>query len=238
LTESEGHEASPALPFAGVSSLRRFDAPGTYIDERGTEYITWHIGPYVPPRLGPIYDIRTTIRGIEFSGTDFDALAPHDERQAEQAGFVRVDLDWLRAATLSGVLPCTIYRAESPSRASIEFVLPLGDPYEDHALRLKLLGPMPVAEGEGGSFEDAMISLLERIPFDVRPVCCFTCLYSDYSPAGHGLTGMICHRTAKERYRATRSKYEVMATQAAELVLETHLCPEWEKRVPGTGYRG
>jgi hypothetical protein len=32
-------------------------------------------------------------------------------------------------------------------------------------------------------------------------VCCITCLFSDYSPAGHGLTGIRCHRGAKEQYR-------------------------------------
>jgi hypothetical protein len=36
--------------------------------------------------------------------------------------------------------------------------------------------------------------------------CCVTCLYSDYSPGGHGLTGIRCHRGAKEQYLAVRKK--------------------------------
>jgi hypothetical protein len=37
-------------------------------------------------------------------------------------------------------------------------------------------------------------------------MCCVTCLYSDYSPGGHGLTGMRCHRDAKVQYLAVKSK--------------------------------
>jgi hypothetical protein len=36
-----------------------------------------------------------------------------------------------------------------------------------------------------------------RLDDALRPnhlVCCVTCLYSDYSPGGHGLMGMRCHR--------------------------------------------
>ena len=69
-------------------------------------------------------------------------------------------------------------------------------------------------------------------------MCCFTCLYSDYSPAGHGLLGMRCHRNAKEQYLAVRAKVDYWSVPVAEDVMESYLCPKYERRVPGTGYRG
>jgi hypothetical protein len=57
-----------------------------------------------------------------------------------------------------------------------------------------------------------------------------TCLYSDYSPAGHGLRGMRCHRGAKERYLAVRSKADYWSVPVTEEVPETYLCPEYQPR--------
>jgi hypothetical protein len=69
-------------------------------------------------------------------------------------------------------------------------------------------------------------------------VCCVTCLFSDDSPYGHGLTGMCCHRGAKDAYLAVRSKHEYWSVPVTEYVMETHLCDDYQRRVPGTGYRG
>jgi hypothetical protein len=71
-----------------------------------------------------------------------------------------------------------------------------------------------------------------------RLVCCVTCLYSDYSPAGHRLMGMRCHRDAKDQYLAVRSKADYFHVPVTEDVPETYLCDEYERRIPGTGYRG
>ncbi len=75
---------------------------------------------------------------------------------------------------------------------------------------------------------------------------CINCAFSDYSPYGHGLFGnLICFRANKTGYLARSSNedfckddyFDVMET-VSEMVRETYLCPEFEKRAPGTGYRG
>jgi hypothetical protein len=76
------------------------------------------------------------------------------------------------------------------------------------------------------------------LPSDARLMCCVSCLYSDYSPDGHGLMGMRCHRDAKEQHLAVRSKADYWSVPVTEEVPETYLCPECQCRVPGTGYRG
>ena len=49
---------------------------------------------------------------------------------------------------------------------------------------------------------------------------------------------MRCHRDAKPQYLAVRSKAEYWGVPVTEDVPETYLCDEYERRVPGTGYRG
>ncbi len=49
---------------------------------------------------------------------------------------------------------------------------------------------------------------------------------------------MLCHREAKVQYLAVRSKADYWSVPVTERVPETHLCAEYERRVPGTGYRG
>lgn len=65
-----------------------------------------------------------------------------------------------------------------------------------------------------------------------------TCLYSDYSPGGHGLMGIRCHRDAKDQYLKVRSKADYWPVPVTEEVPETYLCDEYQLRIPGTGYRG
>ena len=50
----------------------------------------------------------------------------------------------------------------------------------------------------------------------------------------------MCFRDAKPAYRAVTSKVQLFAIHDAftEQVQETHVCPEWERRASGAGYRG
>jgi hypothetical protein len=71
--------------------------------------------------------------------------------------------------------------------------------------------------------------------------CCFNCAFSDYSPAGSGIFGdMLCFRDNKEEYFKVKDKWDLFRIweTMTEHVQETYLCPEFEKRIPGTGYRG
>src|SRR3954469_23584389 len=88
--------------------------------------------------------------------------------------------------------------------------------------------------------------LQRKLPPGPFMKACINCDFSDYSPYGHGLFGnMICFRANKAGYLALPSgadfekdAYFAVIDTVSEMVQETHLCPEFERRQPGTGYRG
>ena len=56
---------------------------------------------------------------------------------------------------------------------------------------------------------------------------------------------MICFRANKAGYLAlptgedfSKDAYFAVLGMVSDMVQETHLCPEFERRTPGTGYRG
>jgi hypothetical protein len=70
---------------------------------------------------------------------------------------------------------------------------------------------------------------------------CFCCAFSDYSPYGNGLFGdLACFRDNKQPYLAVETKRDFLALwdTYTEFVQETYHCGEFERRKPGTGYRG
>ncbi len=95
--------------------------------------------------------------------------------------------------------------------------------------------------GTSGLFEYELLEIQAALPDDVFLIACINCAFSDYSVYGQGLFGtMLCFRNNKAAYLAVRDKDEYMAIMDdyAEIVQETYLCPEFERRTPGTGYRG
>ena len=71
--------------------------------------------------------------------------------------------------------------------------------------------------------------------------CYFTCAYSDYHPIGHGLFGsMMCFKDNKKAYLSVTDKagFLEIADSMSGMVQETHVCPDFERRKAGTGYRG
>ncbi len=70
---------------------------------------------------------------------------------------------------------------------------------------------------------------------------CINCAFSDYSVYGHDIFGnMDCFRHCKAAYLSVKNKGDYMALRCpvVDRVQETYLCPEFERRTPGTGYRG
>jgi hypothetical protein len=89
--------------------------------------------------------------------------------------------------------------------------------------------------------EEVLEIVLGDLSRQIEPLrweCCLTCLLSDYSPAGVDLVGMRCHRDARSRYLAVRSKSDYWGVPVTEEVPEFYRCDSYEPRIPGTGYRG
>ena len=224
---------------AGVEPVR-FD--GEYEDPNGVETITWLAeiaeGPGVPR-----FELRTSIRGLEFSGFDFDGLEAVDHEVAIASGFSLQPSGDLFECVLRGALPLTVAVGPELMPAALDFALDLRrEATRNRSAPMNLTLSTTIGDATyrvvDDWFEDGLEKLIAQLEDGERLVCCFTCLYSDYSPLGHGLLGMRCHRDAKEQYLAVRSKVDYWPVPVAEDVMESYLCPEYDIRVPGTGYRG
>jgi Family of unknown function (DUF6304) len=234
--------AKTSLGSGEGKSMERFSFPGGYEDRQGREAITWQAEPS-NRRGAPGYEYHTVIRGTPFWGYDFDGLEPVDRDAAETAGFSLSQGGDLGDCILAGELPCSVNEAGRIVPGVVSFRLDL---YPRHGAGLhnpKNLQLATTIRGERFEvtddwFEDGVLRLEKALPADVHLVCCVTCLFSDYSPGGHGLMGMRCHRDAKQRYLAVKSKHDYWSVPVTEDVIETYLCPEYQRRTPGTGYRG
>ena len=241
LREQSGQTAVVAI--LDGSSLTPFSTPGLYVDSQGSESIEWSIIPSrrrSPPGHGPGYELHTTIRGVACWGYDFDGLEPADREEAVAVGLSVDDFGNLIENAVSGDLPCVISRQGTRSASTVNFELRNEEGPRLAAGNLSLRLHLDDVEYQvvDDWFEDGVQRLEAALPGGVQLVCCVTCLFSDYSPGGHGLMGMSCHRGAKEQYLAVRSKADYWSVPVTEDVMETHLCEDYERRTPGTGYRG
>ena len=215
--------------------------PGGYRDHAGYEAITWRVEGSRRYKL-PSLDIFTTIHGIALQGGDFDGLEPVEP--SAPAGTLPLNqAGELTGCVLSGDLPCTAAVGGQRRPATIAFSLDLHPgtavlPGSAHTLTLSMVLDGVTYEVADDWFEDGIQRLERALPRGALLVCCVTCLFSDYSPGGHGLTGICCHRGAKEQYLAVGSKADYWAVPVTEEVPETYLCEEYKRRIPGTGYRG
>jgi hypothetical protein len=222
--------------------VRSFAFPGTFEDHDGAETLTWQIRSSDRPGWGGRYEIRTRIRSVDVWGADFDGLEPDDAGAADGGVLPINSAGELTRCLLTGDLPCTVEVAGQRRPTRVHFELDLREHSDRPAHNPKNLLLSTILDDTTYAitddwFEDGTL----RIDDALRPsrlVCCVTCLYSDYSPGGHGLMGMSCHRDAKDQYLAVRSKADYWHVPVTEDVPETYLCEEYKRRIPGTGYRG
>lgn len=223
--------------------MRALMFDGAYEDQYGTEPLLWQIVP--SDRYGRMrwYEIRTKIRGVEIWGRDFDGLGPDDPEAARAASLPLDPSDDLTGCVLTGELPVVVDVAGQHRASVVSFSLdlrpgPAHPPANPANLHLSIVVDGATYQVSDGWLEDGLLRLEAALPSDTQLVACITCLYSDYSPGGHGLMGMNCHRDAKAQYLAVRSKADYWKVPVTEEVPETYRCAQYERRVPGTGYRG
>jgi hypothetical protein len=192
--------------------------------------------------------LRVSLREVEFQGSDFDSLEP--VRWSDPAQLSRFSLAGgsLCACTLEFSMPVTVLTEIGEARANLEVHLMLGRAranggIDEETLRLALMvhDVCFASVGRTGWFEDELADIQRKLPSGWHLRMCFGCALSDYSPVGHGLFGgLACFRGNKAAYRAVKSKIDLFKIwdSMTEFVQETHLCPEFERRMPETGYRG
>lgn len=157
-----------------------------------------------------------------------------------------------RGSLCSGTLvpsipvPVVVVVAERPR--TIETTLALGGPApsggmgrENLKLAIGLDGRRPYSAGLTGWFEDHLLDLRDKLPEGTYLKACITCVRSDYTPAGMNLFGgLACFCGNQEGDRAVDSKENLqkMWKTMTRFIRETSLCPEYERRRHGSGYRG
>lgn len=216
--------------------MRTMSFPGRYEDEHGVEPLQWQLVPSTRAGWHGRFEIRTEVRGQTVAGGDFDALEI-DAAVAQEKALVTDAYDTLTGCLLSGDLPCTLATGGARVAGTVHFALDLRT-HGQEALELSVDVQGEMFRVTDEWFEDGLLRLSAALPHGTELVCCITCLYSDYRPGGHGLTGMSCHREAKVQYLAVRSKADYWGVPVTEDVPEFYLCPDYQRRVPGTGYRG
>lgn len=162
--------------------------------------------------------LRMIVRGVEWVGNDFDGLEPLTTPDAH-AGFTLNQGD-LCACELSFDIPIAVVDANG---------------------RLSRADTQVAGSGRSGWFEDELLEIQQQLPAGTYLRACINCQYSDYSPAGHMMFGdMMCLRSVKDAYLRARTKNELWPVfkRSDGPVQETHVCDEFVRRIPGTGYRG
>lgn len=205
-----------------------------YEDERGRdEIVISNDGKF----------LHTTLRGLALSGSDFDGLEAGLSGSEDELQVTLNEFGELATGSLTVLIPIAVDIAGVAQVIGMEVTIVLPPPAERVELTIRLpdgRGPFR-GRKKSGDFEDELESVVHVLPADVRLLACHTCGLSDYSPSGHGIFGgLACFRDVRDPYRRVASKWDMFELWASmtEYVQETHLCPEWEPRPPGRGYRG
>lgn len=212
--------------------------PARYMDRRGEERTAIR---------NDGKSLTMIVRGVAFQGNDWDSLEPLDPLSLTEQQFTLLH-GCLACCTIEAEIPIPVAIGETIEIGVLVVELELGEPLpgkllEQNTLRLclKLASQVWSSAAHSGWFEGELLDLQRQLPEGTLIKACINCAFSDYSPYGHAMFGgLACFRDNKAAYRTVSSKsamFRVWGT-LTEFVQETHLCPEFEKRMPGTGYRG
>jgi hypothetical protein len=212
--------------------------PTTYTDALGSEPATL---------ANDSETLRLSLRGVEFVGGDFDSLQPKGAAPEQLKRFT-LSQGCLCSCRIECRIPVPIHDHGEYVDGTLLVDVVLGDPAPNGSLdreKLRIVleygGQRFAGPGTSGWFEDELLALQKQLPEGVFVKACINRLYSDYSPYGHGLFGgMLCFRNLKAEYLKVKTKLEFFSVHGRQdrFVQETYLCPEFERRTPGIGYRG
>ncbi|QDT94310.1 DUF6304 family protein [Gimesia algae] len=207
---------------------------------------TDRIGTIVGTMTNDGADIRINLDGWEFVGKMFDDMEPvqsvclPDRFLIHQDSLVDCDFEF--------IIPVLVNDRNQLIKVDLSVHFELGKPNdrggidkEGFQIALEYNAIKYVSSGRLEDMEDKLLKIQKQLPDGLFIQACINCLYSDYSPYGNGVFGcMMCFRNLKQEYLQVKSKEEFfhIHDHFERQVQETWLCDEFERRVPGTGYRG
>jgi Family of unknown function (DUF6304) len=140
--------------------------------------------------------LSVTIRGVEFQGSDFDALEPTPGTGPDLLSSFTLQQNALCSCVIDVEIPVPVVTPQGVTEGVLAAHLELGDPApnggidrEYLSLRLGLGERVLTSRGWSGWFEDELADLQKQMPEGTYLKACITCALSDYSPLGHGLFG-------------------------------------------------
>jgi hypothetical protein len=209
-------------------------------------HYTDHTGTIVGTMTNDGADIRINLDGWEFVGKMFDDLEPVQTMGLPDR--FEIHHDSLIDCNFEFSIPVLVNDQNQLIKVDLSVHFELGKPNnrrgidkEAFQISLEYNAVKYSSSGKQGDMEDELLEIQKQLPDGVFLQACINCLYSDYSPYGNGVFGcMMCFRNLKQEYLQVKSKQDFwgVANRFERLVQETWLCDEFERRVPGTGYRG
>lgn len=191
--------------------------------------------------------LRMSLRGIEFSGFMFDDFTPDSADETKLASFP-FHAGTLCSYKLECQIPISVLVFDKVVEGNLQAHIEIGDPAPNGGVDLEQIQLTLAVEdksfkssGTHGWFDDELLEIQAALPNRIFMKCCHSCAFSDYHPVGSGtFGGLACFREHKQEYLAIKDKVSFMHfySKLTDNVQETYLCPEFEKRIPGTGYRG
>ncbi|HEV3146271.1 MAG TPA: DUF6304 family protein [Gemmataceae bacterium] len=156
-----------------------------------------------------------SLRGVEFVGSDFDSLEPKGAAPEQLRPFT-LNQGCLCSCRIECRIPAPVHEGGRLLDGALLVELVLGDPApkggldrEQLRIVLEYDGQRFAGPGTSGWFEDELLAIQAHLPEGVFIKACMNCLYSDYSPYGHGLFGcMMCFRNLKAEYLKVTTKQE------------------------------
>ncbi len=200
-------------------------------------------------------ELRMLLRGVEFVGNYFDDFEPKLDLADPHLASFTFGYGMLCGHFLECTIPLPVVSGGDVVDAQLLMQLDRGYPRsggndrkDREPLKLCLtIGDTSFwSQGKSRWFEDELLDIQRALPENTYMKACINCAYSDYAPGGNGIFGcMACFRGNKVEYLRVAKKrpfdkaafFRVWATRT-EWVQETYLCPEFERRPPGIGYRG
>lgn len=220
--------------------LRKY--PTIYSDRNGVEHT-------VIENDG--HELRMTVRGVLFHGKSFDDFEPAEQLDLEALKSFSFQNSELCDCTIECDMPMSIVVKDRAVCGNLNVRFLLGAPLRDRGggldrenliIELRFENHRFTSRGNSsGFFELELADIQSSLPEETYIKACINCAFSDYNPAGQAaFGGMACFRDCREAYQSVKSKSEIFAVwdKKTEFVQETYLCSEFERRKPGTGYRG
>jgi hypothetical protein len=189
--------------------------------------------------------LKLRLKDYEFTSKFLDDFTLSDNQQIRDNRFQFNTHGELTNYTLLLEIPIRLSIDSEINFCSLQCELKVNrtkDNYNDTIANCKLrIDNKLIDSGSFDLFETGLNSINKQLPENAKLICCFNCLFSDYSVYGQGFWGtMSCFKNIKDKYLKVRDKdgYMEIMENYDRIVSETHYCNEYTTRIKGTGYRG